>query len=334
LYVLAYLQFLTGPAPYAIHLFNVAVFVITAVALHRLVRSSYGPMPAFLGLALMLFLPTLLVWSVSALKESLYLLMCVLGITAMIALVRTHSWAARALAACALAGTISWIDTVRRGGLLIVAVGLATGLAGRVVLRRWSLVLLMLLMAPVAGRMLVSDAAIQERIIANLKAAAAMHIGNVRTEGHGYKLLDQRFYSDWVDPFATMSPMEALRFTTRALVSVVIVPLPWQIQSWSEIVFLPQQVVWYALVLLALVGLVAGLRRDLLVTCILAGLSVAGAAAVGLNSGNIGSMVRHRDTVVPFVVWLSALGAVVIVTRCMPRGIGHAAHKERFESVV
>jgi hypothetical protein len=161
-----------------------------------------------------------------------------------------------------------------------------------------------------------------------------MHIGNVRTEGHGYKLLDQRFYSDWVDPFATMSPMEALRFTARALVSVAIVPLPWQIQSWSEIVFLPQQVVWYALVVLAPVGLVAGLRRDLLLTCILAGLSIAGAAAVGLNSGNIGSMVRHRDTVVPFVVWLSALGVVVIVTRWMPRGTGRAAHKESLKSVV
>lgn len=38
-----------------------------------------------------------------------------------------------------------------------------------------------------------------------------------------------------------------------------------------------------------------------------------------LNSGNIGTMVRHHDTIVPFVVWLSALGAVTITSRIMRR---------------
>jgi hypothetical protein len=334
LYVLAYLQLLFGPAPYAIHLFNVTIFVVTAVALHRLIRAAYGRVAAFLGLALMLFLPTPFVWSVSALKETLYVLLCVIGMIAMITLLRTRSWAARALAAGALVGTIAWIDSVRRGGLLILIAGLGAGMAGGVVLRRWSLVLLMLLLLPVVGRLLANDAEIQQRIMTNLKTAAVLHIGNVRTDGHGYKLLDQRFYSDWTgDSIATMTPTEALRFAVRALVSVIIVPLPWQIQSWSEIVFLPQQLLWYPLVILALVGLVAGLRRDLLVTCMLAGLSVVGAAVVGLNSGNIGSMVRHRDTVVPFVVWLSALGAVATAARFMPRQTGMAAESQVEERV-
>jgi hypothetical protein len=329
LYVLAYIQLLIGPAPYAIHLFNIAVFVITAVALHRLIRSAYGRVAAFLGLGIMLFLPTLFVWSVSAMKESLYVLLCVIGMMAVITLVRPHSWAARALAAMALAGTIAWIDTVRRGGLLIVVAGLTAGIAGRVVLRRWSLVLLMLIALPIAGRTLAHDAAIQQQIMTNLKTAAVLHMGNVRTEGHGYKLLDERFYSDRSgESIATMTGSEALRFAVLALVSVIIVPLPWQIQSWSEIIFLPQQLFWYALVILAVVGLFAGLRRDLLVTCLLVGFSLVGAAAIGLNSGNIGSMVRHRDTVVPFVVWLSALGAVTLAARLMPSAMRLTAKRQ------
>jgi hypothetical protein len=135
-------------------------------------------------------------------------------------------------------------------------------------------------------------------------------------------VLDQRFYSEPAanDPISTMAPVEGLRFAVRALASFVAVPFPWQIQSMSEMAFLPQQVVWYVLVVLAVVGAVAGLRRDALVTCMLLGMSMAGAVAIALNSGNIGTMVRHRDTVVPFVVWLSALGAVATVSAGMSAG--------------
>jgi hypothetical protein len=106
-----------------------------------------------------------------------------------------------------------------------------------------------------------------------------------------------------------MTPGEGGRFAIRALIAFVIVPLPWQISSWSEIAFLPQQIAWYFIVALAAVGVVAGMRRDALVTCLLTSFAAVGGAAVALNSGNIGTMVRHRDTIVPFVIWLGALGA-------------------------
>ena len=113
--------------------------------------------------------------------------------------------------------------------------------------------------------------------------------------------------------------MEGLRFTVRALVGFVIVPLPWQAQSVTEMVFLPQQVVWYVLVVLAAIGVATGLRRDPLVTCLFCGLAAAGAVAIALYSGNVGTMVRHRDTVVPFIIWLSALGATSTASTCMSR---------------
>jgi hypothetical protein len=53
-----------------------------------------------------------------------------------------------------------------------------------------------------------------------------------------------------------------------------------------------------------------------------AGLIGAGLAVIAMNSGNVGTMVRHRDTVVPFVVWLSALGAVDGAARWMREANG------------
>ena len=312
LYVLAYLQYLAGPAPYAIHLLNVGLFIGTATILYRLARSAYGPVPASLGLTILLFLPTPFLWSVSVLKEALYVFLLVCAMVAAIGVVRSRSWAVKVLAIGALVATLEANGTVRTGALAIGTLGLAAGVMGSVVARRLSIALLVIVLLPFVSYRALRRPDVEARIMSQLKTSAVLHMGNVRTEGHAYKLLDERFYSASydTDPTQTMTPAEGARFVIRAVASFVLVPVPWQVESRQEMLFLPQQVAWYILVILAITGLVGGLRRDALVTSLLVGLAAAGAAAIALNSGNIGTMVRHRDTVVPFIVWLSAVGAV------------------------
>ncbi len=324
LYVIAYLQYWLGAAPYAIHLMNIALYLAASVVLYRLVRSSFGRVSAFCGLALLLFVPTLLFWSVSALKESLYLFLLVMGVASMVAIARGPGLMTRAIAAMALAMSVATIDGVRSGGSVILAAALGAGLAGGVIMRRSWVAVLVLALLPYAGYRILNNGAVQARIWSQLHSAASQHIGHVRTEGHGYKLLDQRFYVQ-SPPVDTMTPAEGLRFVVRGLVSFVVVPLPWQVQSATEMMYLPQQVVWYVLVVLAAVGVVAGLRRDPFVTCMFVGMTIAGAAAVAINSGNIGTMVRHRDTVVPFIVWFSAVGGVATMWTWKSRGTSKVA---------
>ncbi len=331
-YALAYIQYLLGPAPYAIHLFNVVAFFASTLLLYRLVRSSYGRAAALVGLVLLVFLPTPFAWSVSAMKEQLYILLGVATVVATVAVVRTNGVVKRIAPLLLLVGSLSVIETVRVGGSLIFGTGLGAGVAGGVIIRRVSLILLAFLLVPYAGYRTLGNADVQDRIMSQLQRFAVMHVGHVNTIGNFYKLLDQRFYSDLSvkqledgsllgtqtkQPLGDMTPVEALRFSGRALGYFVVAPLPWQVQSRAEMVFLAQQVVWYLMVVLAAIGVVTGLRRDPLVTCLLCGVTVAGSVAIALNSGNIGTMVRHRDTVVPFVVWLSALGAVTTASTWM-----------------
>ena len=317
IYVLAFVQYLTGVAPYGVHLVNVALFVTAAVLMHRLVRSSYGPPAALLGLALMLLVPSLIAWSASALKEALYVWLCALGVTATVTAIRTRGVAARLVWVGVLAAVIAAIGTVRVGASVILTAGIVLGLVSTITTRRTPVLLAGVLLLPLVAWGLWSVPAAQNAIMAQLKGAAVQHVGNLSTVGHSYPLLDQHFYSD--GPITLMTPLEGLRFAIRAFVSFVVVPLPWQVASTAELAFLGEQIVWYVLVLLAGVGLVAGLKRDALVTCMLAGLSVTGAAVIALNSGNIGTMVRFRDTIVPFVVWLSALGAMSTLSGLVSR---------------
>ena len=115
-----------------------AVFLAGLVLLFRLVRRSYGGAAALAGLAYLLFLPSLFIWSVSALKESMYLLLTSIVLAGTITAVRGRSLAVKAVGVAAMVGGGWWLETLRIGGRAIALGGAFVGLAARVVtLRRW-----------------------------------------------------------------------------------------------------------------------------------------------------------------------------------------------------
>jgi hypothetical protein len=69
---------------------------------------------------------------------------------------------------------------------------------------------------------------------------------------------------------------------------------------------------WLAMVICAVPGVVAGWRRDPQVTALLIGFILPTAAAVAVTTGNVGTLLRLRGLVTPFLIWLSALGALTV----------------------
>lgn len=337
LYLIAYLQYLTGPAPYGIHLLNVAIFMATALLLYRVARSAYGSRAALLGLVILLFLPTPLMWSISALKESLYVFLQVCAIAALVVADR-KGWRPRwVVTAVAVSAVAVWIDgTVRDHAAVICGAALVLGLAGSLVARSRSVAILALLSLPLVAFAAARRPDIQSRVMTQLKTGAVQHIGHVHTQGNSYRLLDQRFYSapyPTTSAIETMTLLEGARFAIRAIGEFVLAPLPWQVRSVREMILLPQQVVWYGMVVLAGFGFAAGLRRDAaVVTCLLAAFAAVGGLAIALSSGNIGTMVRHRDTIVPFIVWLSAVGALDVMARLAGAGAKSSQHGSVIEA--
>ena len=317
LYVLAYLQYVFGPATYGIHLFNITLFLAGSVLLYRLVRVAYGRLTAFLGLALLMFLPTWFLWSVSALKEVLqFFLMAVVVVSACVALRDTLWWRSVVMASVSIVA-ISAVSTVRDGlGALAVAT-VALGAASTFVARRRYLLIACPIVLVVAAGYLLRQDMVQERLMSEVVSAANLHLGHVNTEGHAFKTLDTRFYigNDSSALLNTVTWPEAIRFTLRSLVSVMIVPLPWDMVSTSELLFLPAQLIWYCLWLLACAGLLAGFRRHALLTSVVVVYSVIAIIAVTTNTGNVGTLIRHRDMVLPFIVWLASLGGVSMFVR-------------------
>jgi hypothetical protein len=317
--VIAFVQYLLGAAPYAIHLFNVCCFVATAAVLHRLARAAYGGAAAAIALTLILFWPTQVLWSVSALKDPLYLALLTCAVGGFIAMARRPS-AGRFLFGLALmvAATMA-LNTVRVGAGVLVAAALIVASVGAFVTRRRAVLAPAAFVAVAAAVVLAAapPARIQNRLLPYVQSAARQHFGNAETFGHAYKLLDQRFYSG--ERLDTMTWPEAQRFAVRSAWSFLAMPFPWQSASASELLIVPQQLAWYALLLLAVPGIVRGCRDDALVTWTWIGVMAASAAVIAPNEGNVGTMVRHRDSVVPFLACLSAVGVTSLLAAALNR---------------
>src|SRR4029077_14298719 len=127
--VLVFLEILFGEAPYGVHVFNVAVFLAGLVLLFRLVRRSYGDAAAFVGLASLLFLARLFLWSVSALKESLYLLLTSIVLLSAMTAVRGGSLAMKLAGVAGMVGGGWLLESVRVGGRAIAVGGALVGVA-------------------------------------------------------------------------------------------------------------------------------------------------------------------------------------------------------------
>ena len=308
LYVLAWLQVLIGPAPYGVHLVGAALYLAAAVLLFRMAYRSFGHVPAIAGLATILFLPTLFAWSVSALKESAFLLLTAGAIAAAEAILRSRTYTRRTTAALALIVLVAALESLRRAGAVVTATSVAIGFGMAAILTRPRALIAAAILTPIVLGAALSRPVVQVQAYRVVQRAAEQQQGHIHTAGYAYKTLDDRFYYS-VRDIDNMRFFEAARFAIRSVVSYIVVPLPWNVESRSTLAYLPEQVVWYVMVALLPVGFVCALRRDALLASMLLAFALVSAALIAVVSGNIGTLVRHRGMVIPLIVWLSAVGA-------------------------
>jgi hypothetical protein len=321
--VLTAMQILFGPTPYSMRLFNTLLFMTASVLLFRTARSAFGPGPAFAGLAAMLFLPTLFYWSISLLKEPLYLFGGTLTLTGAIALARTRTIRDGLLPFAAMLAGMALASGLRTGGFALSVLGIACGIA--LLLFFSSQVRSRLAAAAVVAALALavsSAPSAKQRLATALESAAKTHAGHVFTQGHSYKLLDAGFYMNPVTAAAsslTLTATEAARYVIRAAISFVVVPLPWELASARELTYLPEQLLWYVFIVLFPVGALSGWKRDPLATALFAGFVVPTAAALALTNGNVGTLLRLRGTITPYVIWISAVGFCAALQRYASR---------------
>ena len=307
--VLTYIQAVVGLAPYGIHAMNACLYLGAISILYKLVRPAVGGFAALFGFTTLLFMPSLFVWSISALKEPLYFLLAALNLYAAVYVIRAQRWWTRIAAVAAVIGIGLMLQGLREGGLALALAGVAGGLVLTFLVRRTRLLVTCAVAMPIVVALALSRPAVQDRAWSVMHQAAEKHWGHINTPGQTFRLMDSSFYVDR-KAVTEMTVADAARYTVRAMWAYVTVPLPWQIESRSSLAFLPEQIIWLILLALAPIGIGAAIKRDALIASLLITHGFTSAMIVALSGGNVGTLVRHRGLVLPYLVWLSGAGAV------------------------
>jgi hypothetical protein len=316
LYLLAFVQMIVGDAPYGIHVVSICAYLAGAVWLYRFSRRAYGPAPAAVGFAGVLFLPTLFFWSVSALRESVHFLLTVAAIAGASDVLTREGWRPRIVGLVAATLAILLLRDLREGSMVALLVSLAAGTAAAIAVRRWRHFALALVAVALAGGFLISRPATQERVMSALRRTALMHQGHAYTPGIHYKLLEPRFYRERVlNIMDDLTPEEAGRYVLRSLLAALMVPWPWQAETLLLKAYLPEHVLWLVLAGLLPVGVWAGARRQPEPTFIMAAYVAVMFTGIALRSGNVGTLVRHRGLLLPFVICLGAVAICQLLWR-------------------
>jgi hypothetical protein len=318
-WILAALQIVFGPAPYGVHLFGIIAYVAGTLCLYRAVRPSFGMPAAMIALATVLFLPSLFSWSVSALKDPLFLALLAAVLAFTLAAMR-GSTGIRLSAVAGVPAMLVAAETLRSGGLALLAMAIGGGLLAVAGWRRPRGAGLAAAAVLLALPLALTRPNVQDAAVVGAHRAVAAHWNHVREPGVAYRLLDEAQYEKPI-VIPALGVGDTVRYATRAVVAYLVVPLPWQVHSTAARAFAPEQIVWLVLVGLAVVGVPAGLRRDPSTTLLLAASAMVLALGIALTSGNIGTLVRHRSLALLPMAWLAGLGAVSTLTWA-PRWFG------------
>ena len=108
--------------------------------------------------------------------------------------------------------------------------------------------------------------------------------------------------------YDTSTPSGALRFLPVGLTYFLFAPFPWAIDSVLQLFTLPEVLVWYALVPFTVLGFwLAPKRGDVRIHVAIAVLAVV-VVSYALVEGNVGTAYRHRAQVMPLFFIFTAAG--------------------------
>lgn len=140
-----------------------------------------------------------------------------------------------------------------------------------------------------------------------LKLLYVKHMLYVNSGGESYKILPNQYY-DYLRklPEHTLSFQEHIQIISKGVYHLLVEPKPWGTWTLKTWLFLPQTLLWFLLLSLSIYGLYDFLCHRYGPSLFVYFLPLC--LGLAISSGNIGTMIRHRDILTPLFLIMGAFG--------------------------
>ncbi len=310
-----------GYAPLLPKLVNCALGGFNAFLIFEIARRSFGARAAALAGLGAAVIPTLILWSLLTLKETMVLLVALIGLWALQSLAQRTS-ATRAADGLVLfiIAMVASIDLRLTTTVILLPLGLlvvARQIRGSALAWLFAGITATLITAMGVGFFalrsettgrppdtIVEDVLLQIRHrraqeAANARSQIRPQVEVVAPDGHS-GLPDAEAASDQAPFSFSADVLDPLGYALLA-------PAPWQVRSLTELALSAEMLAWYAFLGGAFFALRAGPSDRTFVACLIV-FGVANWLALAASEGNLGNLVRHRLMLAPSLLILGGAG--------------------------
>lgn len=305
--------FLFGVEPVAARVLSAMIAVLSAFLAFTILRDNFGKQAAWIGITLVSFWPTLLIWSIDALKEPYYLLLVMMAAFFCARFAKNRRWydLLYSLAVFAMALSIR----TRFYPALYGTVALSLG--GYLIHRgfhHWRPTRRIfggfLILALLVG-MTLTLSPTRQILVENTYRSYTAHLSFSESPS-GYQVWPKFYYTDIAkmeepDRRKAFSVKDWPGAWVRNLGHVLFEPFP---KGESNPLKISLAFGWWLMILLAAVGTCTVAARRSGVGWIFITYVFLIFAFLAMFSGNAGTLIRQRDMATPLLLILSAIGAV------------------------
>lgn len=300
--LLGYLFYIFGPMKFSGRLINILLATLSGIFVYYIVKKIFGQKSAKISAILVTFFPSMFIWSLDFLKDPTYILMSIIILWSFV-----MYWNTKNILYIVLIFITVIIQTTLRKDLWLI--GLIPLSLGIFLTPKLSLIKkTMVVTIGIAVIFSLHNRINYVTVRANIEKALQSHIGYVNTGGYVYKMLDDRYYAPTSYHINNITWHEVVKAFLKGWYHFLFEPFIWDMKSKSMLMSFPQMILWYLLLMFAMAGMAFGLRYNWKYTSIIIINIFLISSAIALTSGNIGTLFRHRDSIISFYLMFSAVG--------------------------
>src|SRR3989338_1290031 len=340
-----------GYSPLMIKFLNSILGIIGCFLIYFWIKDTFGEKQAKIALLLILFLPSRLIWSTSGAKDTLVffafslalflffklnkkiglLWTCAILFAACVKYDFVYIFLAFIIAICLLKrkeiiSLLTSFILIKLAFILIHEVRpqffwpfiIALGIASFVLIKRgksiliFSMVVLSLFLHPKIDMNFIKAQyqAITDEVIGTHRGRSQQYY--VKSQ---YKIYPDRFYNKNISIYRSPITLNELFISYLIGMSYhYFSPFPWELSTKNMLIGYIQMPVIYLLLPFITIGIIIGFRHHKRETMAYLFFIFIISSIVAMASGNVGSLFRHRDMVMPFFIAFGAIGLTKIFT--------------------
>jgi len=309
LYVLAFFHYVFGFSPISSKLMNCLLGTLAGLFVYFTVKEVFNKKAAKLSAIMVVFFPSMFLWSINNLKDSFLIFALCLMMWAFVRFQKTK----KLFYLVPLIGAIFlhsfrhfWLSYIALS-IVVVSYFLTSHISS---FKKTAIIIIVLSLIGLTTKMGFFDLKTHGNRV--LSRIVNFHRGMIYTGGSCYRLLSDEQYAN-PDPNITSS--DYLKMLFKGLCHFFFEPFPWKVNTKLMLASLPQMVLWYIFSPFVILGMFIAIRYRWRYSLLLILYLFVFASLIGVTGGNIGTLFRHRDLITPIFLIFGTLGLLNVFGR-------------------